>query len=77
MVSRMSERVALTGWIVSVLLCLLAVWNVALEPSAGAWRALLVVGMCAALWFGIWRRRRRSHDGTLDRLSRDRSASVR
>jgi hypothetical protein len=69
MVTRLSERTALVMWIAMVVLCLLALANVALEPTAGAWRGLGVGVLVMSAWFGIWRQRRRTLDGTLDKRS--------
>ncbi len=70
MVTRLSERTALVMWIACVALCVLAAWNVALAPTPGAWRGLGVGGLVTGAWFGIWRQRRRTLDGTLDRRAR-------
>jgi hypothetical protein len=70
MVTRLAERTALVMWILAVGLCLAAAGNVALDPRPGAWRALGMTLIPMGLWFGMWRQRRRTLDGTLDRRSK-------
>ena len=69
MVTRLAERTALTMWILAIALVLAAIGNVALEPTPGAWRGLGGSLIPLGIWFGIWRQRRRTLDGTLDRRS--------
>lgn len=67
MATRLSARTPLIMWIACVLLLIAALWNVALEPTAGAWRTLGLSLIPTATCFWIWRQRRRTLDGTLDR----------
>jgi len=70
MVTRVSERTALIMWIACVALCIAAVWNVALDPTPGAWRAVAGSLLPTGIWFWLWRQRRRTRDGTLEQQSR-------
>jgi hypothetical protein len=67
MVTKLSTRTALVMWVLTVALSVAAAANVALEPTAGAWRTLGVSLLPMGTWFWIWRQRRRTLDGTLDR----------
>lgn len=66
MSSRALVRNALVGWIASTGLVIAALWNATRSDDPSHWLVPLATALNAGLWFALWRRRRRIHDGTLD-----------
>jgi len=70
MVHRGAERSARSWWVVCTMLFQLALATAPRLAAPSRWLAPVFTGLTAVAWFRIWRHRRRTNDGTLDRGSR-------